>query len=138
MFTDAELTAASATLVAGKLSVVDVDRIVSAMKMFFGPLTEIYEYDWSTGLLALDDTIDPRLIAAQVKVCLTRMIDLDFGVASKAGITNYAEKDDYFQYIQYIHTKLYPMPSETFSTNFRMMPMERSRIVPTMPYGPLW
>lgn len=115
MLTEAEITAGSSRLEAGKLSTPDVDKVVGVMRMFFADLETKYGYDWRTKLTALDDTSDDSKTAGQVAACIIKMEALGFGVSSLQGGSDalyYKEKDEYWQYVVIIHTKFYVLPSE--------------------------
>lgn len=130
MLTKTDIDDGHARLVAGKLTLEDVDKLVGVMKMFFQDLVDKYSYDWLTKLTALDDSAGTARIAAQIAACITKMEGLGFGVSSigspgmQSGDTNsrggggssdglyYKEKDEYFQYVIVVHTKFYALPPE--------------------------
>lgn len=117
MLTEAQITAGTARLVAGKLTAVDVDQASSILSMdtFFGGLIAKYGYDFKTKLALFDDSGNTNKTAAQIAACLIKMEELTFGVASKQGGPSavwYKEKDEYWQYVQIIFLKMYELPFE--------------------------
>jgi hypothetical protein len=115
MLTQAQIDLGNAELAAGKLKAQDVDGLVSGFRMFFGDLETKYGYDWRTKLTALDDNADAAHTAAQVAACFLIMQELGFGVGVMDGgrdAIKFKEKDEYWQYLAFIHTKFYPIPVE--------------------------
>ncbi len=115
MLTQAQVDAGTAILSSGKLTSQTVDELVSGFRMFFGDLETRYGYDWRTKLIALDDTSDTAKTAGQCAGCFILMQSLGFGVAAMDGGSDaikYKEKDEYWQYVMYIHTKFYTVPVE--------------------------
>lgn len=130
MLTKAQIDVGATRLVANKLTIEDVDKLVGIMRMFFQGLEDKYGYDWRTKLLTLDDGSDTARTTAQVAACINEMEALGFGVSSlgspglQSGDMNsrggggssdglyYKEKDEYRQYIEIVHTKFYALPAE--------------------------
>lgn len=124
MLTEAEIAAGSSRLGTDKkLLPTDVDKLVGVMRMFFMDLETKYGYDWRTKLLALDDSADTAQTAAQIAACIIKMEGLGFGVSSLQGGSDalfYKEKDEYWQYVEIVHTKFYTLPFE-----FSQYPLSR-------------
>lgn len=118
MLTQAQITAGSSRLVAGKLTAIDVDQTASILSMdsFFGGLIDTYGYAFKSKLATFDDVANPDdKIAAQIAACLIKLEELEFGVARKEGGSSgifYKEKDEYWQYVQIIFLKMYQLPRE--------------------------
>lgn len=116
MFTSTELTAGAARLVDGKLTPKDIDAIVTVLRKYFKHLETQYSYEYREKLEAIDDTSDTRQTAAQIGAALNKLEDFGFGsaaaLAGGADAILFKEKDRYFEYVEIIFTKLYPMPVE--------------------------
>lgn len=115
MITEAEVTAGTARLVASKLKPSDVDKVISAIRMFFGGLEQKYAYDYKTKLTALDDSANTEKQAAQVAAALTKLESEGFGVSGFSGSGSgmyYSEESEYLKYVMFIFSKLYPIPVE--------------------------
>jgi hypothetical protein len=118
MLTQDQITAGTAVLSSGKLTAQQIDGLVSGFRMFFGDLETKYGYDWRTKLTALDDNADAAHTAAQVAACFVIMQELGFGVGMMDGgrdAIKFKEKDEYWQYIAFIHSKFYAIPVELSS-----------------------
>lgn len=117
MLTQDQIDTGNARLSSGKLTKKDINKIVSAMRLFFYDLETSKKYKWADKLAELDDTADPdqQQIAAQCAGALVIMEGLGFGVAAMNGgrdAISYKEKDEYWQYVAFIHTKFYELPVE--------------------------
>lgn len=116
MFTPAELSSAQSRLVTGKLTQVDIDKLVTAFRRVFADLEVEYNYQFESKLSELDDTGNQKQRCAQIAACLVKMEGLGFGVSffttnTKSNL-NYSEEDDYIQYVLFAFSKIYPIPAE--------------------------
>lgn len=80
MLSDANIAAGEARLETGKLSPVDMRRMVSSLRLLLGPLESKYSLDLKTSLTALDDTTDTEKKAAQMAACLILLMAEEFDV----------------------------------------------------------
>ena len=118
MLTDTQIDAGEARLDSGTklLKDDDVMKTVAVLRMFLGSLETIYSYDYESKLRALVDTdAATGRKASQVAACLIEMEDLGFPTAALLGGRDglqYAEKDDYGNYVYIIFSQLYPIPDE--------------------------
>ena len=115
MLTQDQIDAGDARLSAGKLTDSDVEDLVSAMRLFCADLETLKGYAWESKLSELDDTGNTKQVAAKCAGALIIMKDLGFGVGAMDGgrdAIKFKEKDEYWQYVAYVHTKFYPIPSE--------------------------
>lgn len=117
MLTQDQIDAGDDRLVAGKITAKDINKIVSAMRLFFYDLETLKKYKWADKLAELDDSADPdsQQVAAQCTGALIIMEELGFGVGSMNGgrdAISFKEKDEYWQYVAFIHTKFYELPVE--------------------------
>lgn len=115
MITEAEVTNGTARLQSNKLKLSDVDKVASAIDMFFGGLKNKYGYDYKAKLIALDDSVNPEKQAAQVAAALIKLESEGFGVSGFSGSGSgmfYSEENEYLKYVLFIFSKLYPIPVE--------------------------
>ncbi len=119
MLTATQITEGATRLVSGKLTARDIDQASSILSMdtFFGGLVDKYGYDFKDKLADFEDVANPdEQTAAQIAACLNQLDEIGFGVASFQGGGRsgmyYKEKDEYWQYVQIIFLKMYPLPEE--------------------------
>ncbi len=115
MLTPLEITDAESRLVNGRISLLDVDKLVSTFRRVMGILEVVNNYHFEDKLTALDDTNNPRKPCAQIVACLIRMEELGFPVGELTGSSfgiKGSEKDEFLNYALYAFSKIYPIPSE--------------------------
>ncbi|MGB4824928.1 MAG: hypothetical protein WBP82_08505 [Leuconostoc mesenteroides] len=116
MLSDAEIadgSAAATRLSSGKLTLSDVDELVSAFRTVLGSLEEKYVrfHDLVSDIEALDDTTDARKKARKMAACLIRLKNEDFGVATILSIDN-SDEEQRKLFIVFALGLLYKIPDE--------------------------
>ncbi len=112
MLSDAEVTAAALTLVDGKLTQKQVNKLVSSFRLLLGPLEVAGDYSLESDLKALDDSggVDDK--AAQMNACLIRLINEDFGVATLDSTLVNSDTEQRELFTLYAFSLMYPIPAE--------------------------
>src|SRR4051812_21955822 len=111
MLSEAQVTSASTRLDGTKLKPIDVSKLVSAFRMFFGGLEQKYGYQFQAKLEELDDSTNNDKIASQVAAALIVMETEGFGVSGFSGSGSgmfYKEEDEYLKYVLFAFSKIYP------------------------------
>ncbi len=112
MLTDAEITIAAGRLDTGKLSLSDVDSLISSFRLLLGPLEDTYGYELATDLEAVDDTGNTRKRAAKLAAVLIRLQFEDFGVSDLVGELENSDASQRRLLIAYGFSILYRLPIE--------------------------
>lgn len=113
MVSDEEVTlAGTARLINGKLTLTDVDSLVSTFRLLLGPLETTGNYNLEADLISLDDTGNDRKRAAKMAACLVRLINEDFGVADLTGELQNSDEEQRNLFTLFAFSILYPIPAE--------------------------
>ena len=111
MLSDAQITAGTARLTAGKLKATDVDSMIANFRLLVGSLEDKYGYDFETDLTALDDANNNQE-ASKMAAVLVLLIDSGFSVLQLSGKVNISKEDQRKLTILYAFNMLYKTPPE--------------------------
>ncbi len=115
MLTPEEIESADDRLEDGKLSLLDIDKLVTVFRLLVGALETVYRYKFVTKLSVLTDEDNNFQKCAQLVACLIKMEELGFPVGELTGSSfgiKASEHVEFRGYALYAFSKIYPLPPE--------------------------
>jgi hypothetical protein len=117
MINTADITIGNQRLVTDtkKLTVSDVDSLVSVFRILCGPLEGKYKYEFQSTLEGITDLGNERKKAAKLAGTLARIEDEDFGIDQLRTVLFSSDEEQRRIFALFAFSLLYPIPAELTS-----------------------